>query len=1200
MTNLQLANCIVILLVSTTLSTAQDPFAAIVRTTEPLKPTDEQKTFRLPPGFEIQLVASEPDIQKPMNLAFDARGRLWITDSVEYPFAAPAGRKGRDTVKILEDTTDDGHADRIKTFADGLNIPIGIYPHEAIGSNEVSAVVFSIPNIWRLTDTDQDDVADRRTQLYGPFDYSRDTHGLNNSFRRGFDGWLYACHGFNNDSRVQGGDGNQAHMQSGNTYRIRAVNFAQSRIEHFTHGQVNPFGMTFDSFGNQFSADCHSKPIYQLLRGAYYPSFGKPHDGLGFVPPMMNHTHGSTAIAGVTYYSGENFPNEYRGDLFTGNVMTSRVNRNSLEYHGSTIVAKEQPDFLVSTDPWFRPVDVQLGPDGALYIADFYNRIIGHYEVPLDHPQRDRHRGRIWRVVYTGDAKESKPAKMSSLVDRDVGTSVDQCVKALGDENLTKRMLATDMLADGSSELAMDDVLNAYRSDNKFARVHAMWVLYRWAILADDQLASAATDSEPIVRTHAMKVLSEPRRPLGDPIMSDAQRKLAISGLGDKNAFVQRAAADALGRFPTMSSLQPLLDAMSSVAADDHALRHTVRMALRNHFALEGASTHLKTSNLNAKQAHELATAALGYKFQRSSAEPRPVDESADFLIHYLTAYDETDREQLIGFVRRAYNRIQPEHADALADQMQKRFADDFDAQFEVLALIYQGLHLTQSKWSDKVTAWTRRVANGLLDSVEGGFDGWVNTPIPYKVIPFNPWHLEERLSSDGDQDSLFLSTLPGGETGTGKLRSTSFAIPEKLSFYIAGHIGNPRDPVIAMNFVRLHDAKTHDILAESQPPRNDTAQQISWDLKAHAGKNAYLEIVDGDDRRAYAWLAVGRFEPPVIRVPRMSGRVVVDQLSKAFRLANKAEMTELKPRLQKWLLDEMTDMSVRRGAASLLCQFSNQPAHVEGMTPLITDPTLSAEVRERLCHFYVRPSDAEALELLRFATRTSPTDFQNKLARNLSQFRNGGELLLKLIEQGHVSRRFLLEPGVQRRLRELRVKNVDARIITLTAGLKPRSDEVRRLIGTRQFQFAKKQTSRERGAAVFAKSCAACHQLDGKGPVIGPQLDGIGNRGANRIMEDILDPNRNVDVAFHTTSIVTKSGQVKSGLFRREQGEAWILIDNQGKEFTVLKQDIVEQKKINLSLMPENVTQTIPEKDFYDLIAFLMTKRARPAKLPE
>jgi glucose/arabinose dehydrogenase len=249
---------------------------------------------------------------------------------------------------------------------------------------------------------------------------------MNSSFRRGFDGWLYATHGFNNNSTVRGKDGSEIKMNSGNTYRVRLDG---SRVEQHTFGQVNPFGLCFDPLGNLYSADCHSSPVYELLRGGYYPSFGKPHDGLGFAPTLMEHAHGSTAICGVMHYSDSLWPEEYRDNIFIGNVMSSRVNRDRLVEHGSTKVAKELPDFITTDDPWFRPVDLQLGPDGALYVADFYNRIIGHYEVPLEHPGRDRTSGRIWRITYNGKTHPKRPdlnrASVSRLVEalRDPNTS---------------------------------------------------------------------------------------------------------------------------------------------------------------------------------------------------------------------------------------------------------------------------------------------------------------------------------------------------------------------------------------------------------------------------------------------------------------------------------------------------------------------------------------------------------------------------------------------------------------------------------------------------------------------------------------------------------------------------------------------------------------------------------------------------------
>src|SRR5262249_42861528 len=158
-----------------------------------------------------------------------------------------------------------------------------------------------------------------------------------------------------------------------------------------------------------------------------------------------------TALCGIVYYAADQFPKEFHGGLFLGDVVLTRVNAYKLEYSGSTPKAVMR-DFWTSGDPWFRPVDIKLGPDGALYVADFYNNIIGHCEVPLTHPERARTSGRIWRVVWKGDAAKAPPPKMPVP---DFGkASVEELVKLLGHPNLTVRLMAANQLAGRRAESA--------------------------------------------------------------------------------------------------------------------------------------------------------------------------------------------------------------------------------------------------------------------------------------------------------------------------------------------------------------------------------------------------------------------------------------------------------------------------------------------------------------------------------------------------------------------------------------------------------------------------------------------------------------------------------------------------------------------------------------------------------------------------
>jgi len=457
---------------------AADPFAENVRTTEPVTAEEQVKSFKLPPGFKIELVASEPDIYKPMNMAFDTKGRLWVSTSREYPFPAPLNKPARDSIKIFENFDENGHARKVTTFVDGLNIPIGLYPYKD------GVIAWSIPNIWFFRDTDGDGQCDKREILYGPFGWERDTHGNQSSFRRGFDGWLYATHGYNNISTVRGRDGSEVKMQSGNTYRVRLDG---SHIEQHTFGQVNPFGLCFDPTGSLYSADCHSAPIYELLQGGHYPSFGKPHDGLGFAPTLMEHSHGSTAIAGIVFYADDLWPNEYQNNIFIGNVMTSRLNRDTLVSRGSSKTAREVPDLLTTSDPWFRPVDTQLGPDGALYIADFYNRIIGHYEVPLTHPGRDRERGRIWKLSYGGKPLHTLP-NLTKL-------PAAELIAEFRSPNLPRRMLAMNELVDRVGTDAVAELGKSLKNRNARPAeiVHSLWALQRLNSLDAEALRKFAS-----------------------------------------------------------------------------------------------------------------------------------------------------------------------------------------------------------------------------------------------------------------------------------------------------------------------------------------------------------------------------------------------------------------------------------------------------------------------------------------------------------------------------------------------------------------------------------------------------------------------------------------------------------------------------------------------------------------------------------
>jgi putative heme-binding domain-containing protein len=986
----------------------RDPFAAHIAPTPAKSPEDERKSFTLPPGFEAQLVACEPDIRKPINIAFDAAGRLWVTQSTEYPFPAPPG-KGRDAVKVLSDFGPDGRARRIATFADDLNIPIGVLP---VGDG---ALVYSIPNIYRLHDTRGTGKSDRREVLYATYEF-RDTHGMTGEFMWGFDGWIYACHGFSNTSTIKAKDGSSIRMSSGNTYRIKPDG---SHIEQWTWGQVNPFGLAFDPLGNLYSCDCHSRPIYQLLRGAYYPSFGKPHDGLGFGPEMITHDHGSTAIAGIAYYAATQFPKEFRDNLFIGNVVTNRINRDRLERHGSTYKGIAMPDFLASSDPWFRPVDIKLGPDGALWVADFYTRIIGHYEVPLKHPLRTNEHGRIWRIVYRGaDGKAAPPPPPASRV----GASAERLVRDLADDNLAVRMTAMQQLVEHGGKVGMEAVGKVLdRADSSpYQRAHGLWVLERQEAVPQARLEAAHRDESPVVRVHLMRLLAE-RKELARP-----ERMLVLAGLKDRDAFVQRAAAEALGQHPAADNLRPLLALRHAVPADDTHLLHMTRMALRNQLRPASTWETVNKTKWDEQDSRALADVCPGVH----------TAEAAHFLLGHIRRHAEPG-ERLVRYVHHiARYATQPGFERDLVNYVLEAHAANRLLQSALYKAMHHGTQERGARQPEILVRWAQDLTARLLESER------------------NP-------------------ELLAGVELAGLFRSESmFGLVERLASRKAG--------------------------------------------------------------------------PEASRAAAITALVAID------------------------------------------------PARaVAPLSRILGEQSAAAAVREQAARSLAATNRSDAFgELLRVLA-SAPARLETAIGTVLAGSRPGAEKLLEAVGAGKASARLLQDPAVAVRLRQAKVPDLEKRLKLLTRGLPAADQRLHKLIEQRGRAF--QGTARPdvaRGALVFEKNCASCHQIGNKGSKIGPQLDGIGTRGLDRLLEDILDPNRNVDQAFRATTLTLMNGQQVVGLLLREEGAVLVMADAQGKEVRVPREQ-VEQKAVSpLSPMPANFAEQIPEAEFTNLLAYLLQQR--------
>jgi putative membrane-bound dehydrogenase-like protein len=454
----------------------------------PLPPAQSQMLAQVPPGFELQLFASEPDIAKPIAMAWDARGRLWIAETLDYPNDIHPGLPGRDKIVILEDTNHDGKADKFTVFAEGLNIPTGLVFVDG------GVLVSQMPDLIFLKDTTGDDKADIRQVRNTGFGF-KDTHAGPSNLRYGFDNRIWGAVGYSGYSAVQHGDSisfNQA------LWRMRPDG---SDMEHVASFSNNTWGVgfneTFDIFGSTAN---NTHAVYVGIPNRYTagvkglpPRVGSAKiDGHYAMHPNTPNVRqvdvfgGFTAAAGFNVYTARTYPKEYWNRIAFVSEPTGRLlHRAILESKGAGYVEKDGWNMLASADDWTGPVDAQVGPDGNVWVVDWYNFIIQHNPTPAgfengkgnayENPLRDHRYGRIYRIVYKG-APAAKP--MSLRADRPA-----ELVRALTNDNLLWRMTAQRLLVERHNADVAPELIKLVKNRSvdelglNPGALHALWTL---------------------------------------------------------------------------------------------------------------------------------------------------------------------------------------------------------------------------------------------------------------------------------------------------------------------------------------------------------------------------------------------------------------------------------------------------------------------------------------------------------------------------------------------------------------------------------------------------------------------------------------------------------------------------------------------------------------------------------------------------
>jgi putative membrane-bound dehydrogenase-like protein len=478
-------------------------------------PADEAAAvMKVPDGFSVKVFAAEPDVKQPIAMTLDDRGRVWIAEAYEYPTRAP-GNKGRDRILVFEDTDGDGRFDKRKVFTEGLNLVSGL--EVGFGGVWVGAA----PYLMFIPDRDGDDVPDAEPEILLDGWGWQDTHETLNTFTWGPDGWLYGCHGVFTYSRV-GKPDTPDNERTPLTAAIWRYHPTRHVFEVFSEGTSNPWGVDFNDWGQAISTACVIPHLWHNIQGGRYQRQAGEHENrytYDDVKTIADHLHylgdnphagnersdqagGGHAHAGAMIYLGGAWPEKYRNQILMNNIHGQRLNMDILEPRGSGYVGSHGPDFLITRDKASQMLNFRYGPDGQVYVIDWYDMQACHDPHANAH---DRTNGRIYKIIY-GDPHAKTPA-----VDLTTLSDVELAELALDNNDWyvrhARRILQERAVARKIDERALARLREiATTNPEETRRLRAMWALHATGALTDDLIASKLADENEYVRGWAIQL----------------------------------------------------------------------------------------------------------------------------------------------------------------------------------------------------------------------------------------------------------------------------------------------------------------------------------------------------------------------------------------------------------------------------------------------------------------------------------------------------------------------------------------------------------------------------------------------------------------------------------------------------------------------------------------------------------------------
>jgi putative membrane-bound dehydrogenase-like protein len=692
----------------------------ITRMQKPLDPAESVKHMVVPVGIEVKLFASEPEIYRPICMNWDEKGRLWIAESIDYPNNKHADGQGRDRIVICTDSDGDGQADKFVVFADKLNIPT------SFTFSKGGILVAQAPHLLYLKDTNGDDVADERRILFSGWGVY-DTHAGPSNLRYGLDNWVYGIVGYSGFNGVVGGE---HHKFGQGFFRFRPDG---SKLEFLRSTDNNSWGVGFSEEGILFGSTANGNPsVYLPIPNRYYERVrgwsAQVLKGIAGNAPLHPITdkvrqvdwHGHfTAAAGHALYTARTYPRRYwNRTAFVCEPTGHLVATFPIQPVGAGFRSHNGWNLLASDDEWTAPIGAEVGPDGHVWVIDWYNYIVQHNPTPpgfktgkgnaYETPLRDKTHGRIYRLVWKA-AKVQPPLSLQDV-------SPQKLVQTLRCDNMLWRLHAQRLLVERGKLDVLSDLVALARDASvdeiglNSAAIHALWTLHGLGALEgaypEATAAAVAALKHPSagVRRNALLVL---------PPDTAATKAILEAGLlRDREPQVKLAALLALSdMLPSSSAAEALTSALTEDATllSDEVLRDaaTSAAARQDRDFLLALMRRYRSKQLSS------SLAALVERVAEHYARGAPV-KTLDSLLEALSESSEPVQAALLAGLARGWPKDHPAQLHPATEKILAALASRLS-----LSARGQLVQLTE-RWGSKILAqYAQKITTSLLAEVE-------------------------------------------------------------------------------------------------------------------------------------------------------------------------------------------------------------------------------------------------------------------------------------------------------------------------------------------------------------------------------------------------------------------------------------------------------------------------------------------------